>query len=142
MSGNWSTARNSNAPTSYWIDPNRFEMDQAVLIFEREVNTAQTDHYDWGFKITQFYGIDYRYTTAGGFLSDQLLEHNRLYGYDPLEMYGDFFIPDVAQGMTIRVGRYISPPDIEASWRRATTWALIPFCSLTTHTHKPASSAA
>jgi hypothetical protein len=114
VSANWSTSKNSNTPDSYWIVPNRFELDQAVVILEREVNTAQTDHVDWGFRFTQFYGIDYRYTTAGGYFSDQLLKYNNLYGYDPLEIYADLYIPWVAQGLVVRVGRYISPPDIEA----------------------------
>ncbi|MFL5338686.1 MAG: outer membrane beta-barrel protein [Gemmataceae bacterium] len=113
-SGNWSTSRKSNTPDSYWIVPNRYELDQTVLVLEREVNTAQADHIDWGFNFTQIYGIDYRYTTGAGYFSDQLLKHNRLYGYDPLEIYLDLYVPGIADGLTLRVGRYISPPDIEA----------------------------
>jgi hypothetical protein len=75
---------------------------------------VQTDHFDWGFRLTSLYGIDYRYTTSEGNFSDQLLKNNRLYGFDPLEYYGDFYIPWIAEGVTIRAGRYISPPDIEA----------------------------
>ena len=37
-----------------------------------------------------------------------------LYGYDPVEAYGQLYFPLVAQGMVVTVGRYISPPDIEA----------------------------
>jgi Putative beta-barrel porin-2, OmpL-like. bbp2 len=77
-------------------------------------DSVQTDNYDWGFKFTNLYGIDYRYTTAKGWFSDQLLKHNRLYGWDPLQLYADFYIPWVRQGMIIRFGRYISPIDIEA----------------------------
>jgi len=29
-------------------------------------------------------------------------------------MYGELYIPQVAEGLMIRVGRYISLPDIEA----------------------------
>ena len=32
---------------------------------------------------SRLYGIDYRYMTAGGWVSDQLLKHNLLYGWDP-----------------------------------------------------------
>ena len=32
----------------------------------------------------------------------------------PVEVYGLLYIPDAAQRMVIKVGRYISPPDIEA----------------------------
>ncbi len=31
-----------------------------------------------------------------------------------MEAYGLIYIPNVAQGMVIKFGRYISPPDIEA----------------------------
>src|SRR5262249_22607403 len=85
--GNWSTAHNSNTPTSYWIVPNSYQLDQLVFKFERLPDTVQTDHIDWGFRSVLLYGMDYRYTTAGGWFSDQLLEHNNLYGWDPTEQY-------------------------------------------------------
>ena len=108
------TSRNSNIPEVYNIVPNKLEMSQVILIFERMTDTYQTDHVDWGFKVTNLYGIDYRYTTAKGWFSDQLLKHNHLYGWDPLQLYLDIYFPSVAQGMILRVGRYISPIDIEA----------------------------
>ena len=108
------TSRRSNVPLSYSIVPNSLQLSQAILIFERVTDSVQTDHTDWGFKFTNLYGIDYRYTTAKGYFSDQLLKHNNLYGYDPLQMYVDMYLPHVKEGMIIRVGRYISPIDIEA----------------------------
>ena len=77
-------------------------------------DTVQTSHTDWGFRLSNVYGIDYRYTTAQGYFSNQLLANNNLYGYDPLEAYWQLYIPSVAQGMVVTVGRYISPADIEA----------------------------
>jgi hypothetical protein len=115
-SGNWSTAKESNAPTSYWVVPNRFELDQLVFRLERNLDSVQTDHIDYGFRITLDYGMDYRYFTAGGWFSDQLLEHNLLYGWDPTEVYFDTYFPGVAQGMIIRVGRWIACPDIETQF--------------------------
>ena len=113
-SGNYSSNdKNTNAPTSYWVVPNRFELDQLVFRFEREPDTVQQDHMDWGFRSTIFYGMDYRYTTAGGWGSDQLLLHNNLYGWDPLENYIDWYIPWVGQGLIVRVGRWVACPDIE-----------------------------
>lgn len=109
-----STSDNSNQPTSYAIVPNKLEMDQAVLRFERVPDTAQTDHVDWGFRATVFYGIDYRWTTAQGWFSNQLLGHNSLYGADNPEFYGLLYFPKVARGMVLKFGRFISPPDIEA----------------------------
>jgi hypothetical protein len=112
--GSASTSTNSNVPESYAIVPNHLEMDQGVLRIERVPDTVQTDHVDWGFRLSGIYGIDYRYTTAQGWYSSQLLKHNSLYGVDTPEAYGQIYIPGVAKGMVITIGRYISPPDIEA----------------------------
>jgi hypothetical protein len=113
---NGSTAKNSNSPTSYWIVPNKFEVDQTVLRFSRQADTVQQDHIDWGFRSTFVYGMDYRYLTAGGWLSDQLLKNNRLYGFDPTEQYFDVYLPGIAKGMVVRVGRWIACPDIETQF--------------------------
>jgi hypothetical protein len=116
VEGNVSNDKFSNSPTSYWIRPNKFDMDQTVVRLERQLDSVQTDHIDWGFRATFDYGIDYRYFTAGGWLSEQLLEHNRLYGFDPTELYLDVYVPWVAQGMIVRVGRWIACPDIETQF--------------------------
>jgi hypothetical protein len=115
-SGNWSTAKNSNIPDSYWIVANRYELDQYVFRLERQVDSVQTDHIDWGFRSTALFGIDYRYMTAGGWFSDQLLKHNLLYGWDPTEQYIDVYYPWLAQGLIVRVGRWIACPDIETQF--------------------------
>jgi hypothetical protein len=104
----------ANAPAGYIYNPNRVTPDQEVLYIERLPNTVQTDHVDWGFRIAQLYGQDYRYTIAKGIFSQQLLLQNHEYGYDPLMFYVDIYIPHVAKGMNIRMGRYVSLPDIEA----------------------------
>jgi hypothetical protein len=111
---NISTSKNTLFPSGYNIFDNRVVLDQAVLYVERMVDTVQTNHMDWGFHLTGFYGVDYRFTTAKGWLSQQLLKYNRQYGFDPMLEYADLYIPQVADGMTIRVGRYLSIPDIEA----------------------------
>ncbi len=104
----------ANAPASYYYSPNRVTADQEVLYIERLPNTVQTEHVDWGFRFAQLYGQDYRYTTAKGIFSQQLLARNHQNGYDPIMVYVDVYIPHVAKGMNIRVGRYVSLPDIEA----------------------------
>jgi hypothetical protein len=91
-------------------------LDQAILRLEREVDSVQTDHIDVGFRSTALYGIDYRYMTAGGWFSDQLLKRNRLYGFDPTEQYVDVYFPGLAQGLILRVGRWIACPDIETQF--------------------------
>ena len=76
-------------------------------------DTTQKDHVDWGFNVTNIYGLDYRYTIMKGIFSDQLLAKNRTYGYDVPTFYGDIYFPQIAEGMNVRVGRYLSVPDIE-----------------------------
>ena len=115
--GNASTSnkgRYANNETAYDVIPNSIQLDQVALYFERLPDTVQTDHIDWGFRFTSLYGLDYRYTTAKGIFSQQLLSSNNTYGYDPVMYYLDLYEPHVARGMDIRVGRYISLPDIEA----------------------------
>lgn len=111
---NFSTSSKNNFPDSYTIFPNRLQLDQAVIYIERLADTVQTKHFDWGYHITAFYGTDYRFTTAKGYLSQQLLKFNRQYGFDPVMEYVDLYFPHVAQGMDVRIGRFISVPGIEA----------------------------
>jgi Putative beta-barrel porin-2, OmpL-like. bbp2 len=106
--------RYANAPAAYDVVPNSVQPDQEVLYIERQPDTVQTDHFDWGFRVTNLYGLDYRYTTAKGIFSNQLLGKNLEYGWDPVMFYGDLYWGQVAQGLDIRFGRYISLPDIEA----------------------------
>ena len=108
------TSENGNFPLIYDLRPNRMELNQIVLYLERLANENQTDHIDWGFRISALYGLDYRFTTTYGFLSDQLLKHNSYSGFDMPMIYLDLYIPYVFQGMNIRIGRIISEPDIEA----------------------------
>jgi hypothetical protein len=104
----------SNFPSAYDEYSNTIQLDQAVVYFEKIENTAQTDHFDWGYRLTLLYGTDYRFTTSHGILSQQLLVKNSQYGFDPVMFYVEGYFPKVAQGMTLRIGRYISLPDIEA----------------------------
>src|SRR5207253_2399401 len=104
---------NNWTPAGYPIRPNRFELEQLVFRIERLPDTVQRDHVDWGFNVTNVYGLDYRYTIMKGIFSDQLLSKNRTYGYDVPTFYGELYFPQIAEGMNVRVGRYLSVPDIE-----------------------------
>ena len=103
-----------NAPIGYAYTPNTIQLDQAVVYIERTPDTVQKDHVDWGFRLSGIYGENYRYTTSYGLVSSQLLKHNNVNGHDFPMVYGEVFFPQVAQGLMIRIGRYISLPDIEA----------------------------
>ncbi|OOG42503.1 hypothetical protein B0E51_03240 [Rhodanobacter sp. C05] len=115
--GNLSTSTTKpggNAPAAYAYTPNTFEFDQFVLYLDRFPDTVQTDHVDWGMRISALYGENYRYTTAYGLASYQLLKENKVNGYDFPMLYGELYIPWVADGLMLRLGRFISIPDIEA----------------------------
>ncbi len=103
-----------NSPAAYSYQPNLLQLDQAVVIVERVPDTVQTDHWDWGFRLAPIYGETYRYTTANGFLSKQLLKWNEFAGFDMPMYYGEVYIPNIMDGLIVRFGRYISMPDIEA----------------------------
>jgi hypothetical protein len=104
----------ANYPFAYDEYSNTFQLDQFAVYFERLADTVQTSHFDWGYRFTSLYGVDYRFTTANGMFSQQLLLQNKQYGFDPVMAYVDLYFPHVAQGMDLRLGRYISLPDIEA----------------------------
>jgi hypothetical protein len=114
--GNFSTntVRGGNVPAAYDYNPNTVQLDQAVLYIERLPDTVQKDHIDWGFRLAPIYGENYRYTTTFGLWSYQLLNQNKNNGYDLPMAYGEVFIPQLAEGLLIRFGRFISVPDIEA----------------------------
>ena len=114
--GNLSTSHDSNVPAAYSVIPNQVVLDQVILRLERQPNTVQTAHADWGFLVDNIYGLDYRYTIAKGIFSDQLLAKNNTYGYDPTQVYAMLYLPKIAQGLLLKVGRFISPADIEAQW--------------------------
>jgi hypothetical protein len=113
-SNNKGLGRYTNFPEAYAVVSNSVQPDQEVLYIERQPDTVQTDHFDWGFRLANLYGIDYRFTTSKGFFSQQLLNKNYEYGYDPVMAYVDLYWGQIAQGLNVRIGRYISIPDIEA----------------------------
>lgn len=114
--GNASTNKikpGGNAPIGYMYTPNQLQLDQAVVNLERVPDTVQQDHIDWGFRLSALYGENYRFTTSYGIASFQLLQENATNGYDFPLVYGEFYIPNVGEGLLFRLGRFTSAPDIE-----------------------------
>ena len=109
-----SLGKYTNFPEAYDEVSNSVQPDQEVLYIERQPDTVQTNRFDWGFRLANLYGINYRFTTSKGFFSNQLLGKNLEYGYDPVMAYADLYWGQIADGLNVRIGRYISIPDIEA----------------------------
>lgn len=117
VGGNVSSAKTGyggNAPVGYAYTPNQVWLDQAVVYIERVPDTVQQDHWDWGFRISPIYGENYRYTEGYGWLTNPYIYHNHFEGFDIPMAYVEIYIPGIAEGTTLRFGRYISIPDIEA----------------------------
>jgi len=112
---NYATGTGGNYPAAYSFEPNTVQLDQAALYLERTPDEVQREHFDWGFRFTALYGTDYKYTFSNGIFSNQYTDSAKQYGFDPVMYYLDFWLPKFAPlGTNVRVGRYISIPDIEA----------------------------
>ena len=111
---NFATGTGGNYPAAYSYEPNTAQVDQVTLYLERTPDEVQRDHVDWGFRVAGLYGTDYKYTFANGILSSQYLNQEKAYGFDPVMYYVDLWFPRIAEGENVRIGRYISIPDIEA----------------------------
>jgi Putative beta-barrel porin-2, OmpL-like. bbp2 len=104
-----------NSPVAYAYTPNTVQLDQMVVYLDKFIDTVQTDHIDWGMRLSAIYGENYRYTQSyAPFTTYQFNKNNSVNGYDFPMVYGELYIPYVADGLVLRVGRYISLPDIEA----------------------------
>jgi hypothetical protein len=111
---NLSSSTGGNYPAAYAFEPNKIQLDQFALYLERTPDEIQTDHFDWGFRFTGLYGTDYKYTFSDGILSSQYTQSGQLYGFDPVMYYLDLYFPRIGAGTNLRIGRYVSIPDIEA----------------------------
>ena len=106
-----------NFPAAYSYAPNTAQVDQVALYVERTPDVVQKEHFDWGFRVAGLWGTDAKYTYSSGLFSNQFSNANGKvvkYGYDIPMAYLEGYFPHVADGMNVRVGRYISIPDIEA----------------------------
>ncbi len=111
---NVSNAHENNLPTGFLILPNQIEMNQIALGFQKHIDTKQTDHAEFGFKIINWWGGDYRFSTMQGIFSQQLLQQNLMYGYDMPEAFMQLYLPQLGHGSVITIGRYQAKGDIES----------------------------
>ncbi len=98
-------------PYAMNFEGNRFIMPQNYLRFERTVDQSSTTP-TWGFRSdTILPGTDYRFTVARNLFDKQLTAENgqpNYYGIDPVQFYGEAYIPTIAHGMDIKVGRFFT----------------------------------
>src|SRR5258708_35904863 len=63
-------------------------------------------------------GIDYRFTASRGIFSGQLTANDgepNTYGIDPVQFYGECFIPTIGVGLDIKLGRFFCQYGAEAT---------------------------
>jgi hypothetical protein len=112
---NYQTGTGGNYPAAYSYQPNTLQLDQAALYLERTPDEVQRDHLDYGFRFAGLYGTDYKYTFSNGIFSNQYTDSAKQNGFDPVMYYVDLWFPKFSGlGTNVRIGRYISIPDIEA----------------------------
>ena len=101
-----------------WDDrSNRIELEQFFVRIERQVVTTGTTMPTWGFRSDWLIGTDYRYTLPRGIWNSQLINSKtdtdpdvqNLYGVDPVEFYGEVYIPTVLNGLDVKAGRWYAP---------------------------------
>ena len=103
-----------NLPSGYVIDPNTYDLTEAVFRIVKYADTVQKDHWDWGMKIDTLYGKNYYMFLSNKLFSGQLINTNnpKKYGYDIPQFYVDLFDPNVAGGINFRVGRILTNPTV------------------------------
>jgi len=88
---------------------NDFLLQNNWLRVERTVDPNATTP-TWGFRSdTILPGSDYRFTIARGLLDWQLSADNgqpRRYGLDPVQLYGELYLPEVGRGLDVKLGRH------------------------------------
>ncbi len=109
---NKSQASLDNSPIGFQIVPNQLKLSELALSFEKPLAFEKTGA-DIGFKLTNLYGIDARYTMMEGIFSSQLYQHNTLYPFDLPEANLQAFLPALGQGSVLTLGRFFTPGDIE-----------------------------
>ncbi len=111
-----STARRDQSPFGFNYRANEFLLQQTVLRIERAIDPKAKEA-TFGFRSDWLFGSDYRYTIARGLWDSQLTANNgtfRRYGIDPVQFYGEAYLPDVAKGLNVKVGRFFAPYGVES----------------------------
>jgi hypothetical protein len=104
-----SSITGNQLPMGFNYEGNRFLLQQNWLRVERQVDPKAAD-VTWGFRSdTILPGSDYRFTIARGLFDSQLTNNSgqpNLYGIDPVQFYGEAYLPSVAAGLDVKLGRF------------------------------------
>jgi len=106
-----STDQIEQLPMVFNYRANQLLLQQNWLRIDRATDPNATEP-TVGFRVdTILPGSDYRFTVDRGLFDGQLTANNgqpNLYGFDPVQFYVETHIPQVAQGLSIKVGRFFA----------------------------------
>jgi hypothetical protein len=112
-----STDKASQLPMGFNYKANQFLLQQNWLQIDRAAKAEDAVSPTVGFRSdTILPGSDYLFTLDRGLFDQQLTAHHgmpELYGIDPVQLYVETYHPNVAEGMTLTVGRFYAPFGIE-----------------------------
>jgi hypothetical protein len=116
MSYTASSASHSNLPMGFNYLANQFLLQQNWLRIDYAVDEKATSP-SFGFRSDWILpGSDYRFTLARGIFNQQLTDNDGMpntYGIDPFQFYGEVYLPGIAQGMDLKVGRWCMLQGVE-----------------------------
>ncbi len=114
-----SSAAHNNLPLGFNYRANELLLQQNWVRFERTVLTTGTSDPSFGFRFdTIVPGAAYQFTQARGLFSGQLTSRNgepAPYGIEPIQFYGEAFVPTIGRGLDVKVGRFFSPICVEVN---------------------------
>ncbi len=112
-----SSDERSNLPMGFNYRADKSLIQQNWLRIEQSVVTSGTTEPTFGFRAdTILPGADYRFTLPRGIANGQLTDDNgnpRLYGVDPIQFYGEAYVPTIGRGLDIKVGRFFAQYGVE-----------------------------
>jgi hypothetical protein len=92
-------------------------LQQAWLRIEQAVVTTGTTEPTFGYRTDWLLGTDYRFTLPRGIFNQQLTAHDgqpATYGIDPVAFYVEAYVPTIASGLDLKIGRFFAPFGIES----------------------------
>ena len=105
-----STASRDQLPMGFNYRANDFLLQQNWLRIDRAID-PQSGSPSFGYRFdTILPGSDYRFTQARGLWDGQFGR----YGIDPVQFYGEAYLPGVGQGLSVKLGRFFAPFGVES----------------------------
>jgi len=112
-----SSDRRDNLPMGFNYRAERFLLQQNWLRIDLPVVQSDTTEPTFGLRSdTILPGSDYRFTIARGLFSGQLTADNGgpdLYGVDPVQFYGEAYVPTIGRGLDVKFGRWFCQFGVE-----------------------------